>query len=159
MFDKMTNYIGTKVIKAEPMTRGEYAELSGRHSILTGNGESESDAGYHVRYADGYESWSPAQAFEEAYQSFDKMSFGNAIELLKKGYAVTREGWNGKRQYIKLASRISFMDTTGTIYNADHDTMGNQAIVFFGTSGIQVGWLASQADILSNDWTVVIEEQ
>lgn len=93
MFDKMTNYIGTKVIKAEPMTRGEYAELSGRNSILTGNDESESDAGYHVRYADGYESWSPAQAFEEAYQSFDKMSFSNAIELLKEGYAVAREGW------------------------------------------------------------------
>lgn len=51
------------------------------------------------------------------------------------------------------------MGPTGAIYNADHDTMGNQAIVFFGTSGIQVGWLASQADILSNDWTVVIEEQ
>lgn len=159
MFDKMTNYIGTKVIKAEPMTRGEYAELSGRNSILTGNDESEFDAGYHVRYADGYESWSPAQAFEEAYQSFDKMSFGNAIELLKEGYAVAREGWNGKGQYIKLASRISFMDPTGTIYHADHDTMSNQAIVFFGTSGVQVGWLASQADILSNDWTVVIQEQ
>lgn len=97
MFDKMTNYIGTKVIKAEPMTRGEYAKLSGRNSICTDKGESESDAGYHVRYADGYESWSPSQAFEDAYQSFDKMTFGNAIELLKKGYAVAREGWNGKR--------------------------------------------------------------
>lgn len=159
MLAAMKNYIGTKVIEAEPMTRGEYVKLSGRNSILIDKGESESDAGYHVRYADGYESWSPSQAFEDAYQSFDKMTFGNAIELLKKGYAVAREGWNGKGQYIKLASRISFMDPTGTIYHADHDTMGNQAIVFFGTSGIQVGWLASQADILSNDWTVVIEEQ
>lgn len=79
--------------------------------------------------------------------------------MLKKGYAVAREGWNGKGQYIQLASRISFMDPTGELYNADHETMGNQAIVFFGTSGIQVGWLASQADILSNDWTVVYLEK
>ena len=159
MLDMMEEYIGTKVIKAEPMTRGEYAELSGRNSILTEKGESESDAGYHVRYADGYESWSPAKAFEDAYQPFEKMSFGHAIEMLKKGYAVAREGWNGRGQYIQLASRISFMDPTGELYNADHETMGNQAIVFFGTSGIQVGWLASQADILSNDWTVVYLEK
>ena len=33
--------------------------------------------------------------------------------------------------------------------------MGNNAIVFYGTSGIQVGWLASQSDMLSEDWRVV----
>lgn len=31
----MQEYIGTKLIKAEPMTRGEYAKLSGRNSIMT----------------------------------------------------------------------------------------------------------------------------
>ena len=63
----MKKYIGVKKIEAEPMTRGEYAKLSGRNSILTEKGESESDNGYHVRYSDGYESWSPKSAFEEAY--------------------------------------------------------------------------------------------
>lgn len=53
----MKKFVGTKVIEAEPMTRGEYAKLSGRNSILTEKGESEADRGYHVRYADGYEFW------------------------------------------------------------------------------------------------------
>ena len=44
------SYIGTKRIDAEPMTRGEYAKLSGRNYILTEKGESESDNGYHVRW-------------------------------------------------------------------------------------------------------------
>ena len=35
------------------------------------------------------------------------------------------------------------------------ETMGNSAIAFVGTSGVQLGWLASQADILSEDWLIV----
>lgn len=154
----MKEYIGTKIIEAEPMTRGEYAKLSGRNSILVENGESPEDPGYHVRYPDGYESWSPTFAFDDAYETFDKMSFGHAIELMKRGYAVAREGWNGKGQFIQLVSRISYTDATGKIFNADHNTLGNRAIAFIGTSGVQVGWLASQADMLSDDWHVVYLE-
>ena len=32
--------------------------------------------------------------------------------------------------------------------------MGNKAIAFIGTSGVQLGWLASQADMLSEDWEI-----
>ena len=32
---------------------------------------------------------------------------------------------------------------------------GNQAVAFVGTSGVQLGWLASQADMLANDWKIV----
>lgn len=78
--------------------------------------------------------------------------FGKAIEKLKEGKRVARTGWNGKSQYIELATHISYVSTDGSVINADHDTMGNKAIVFNGTSGIQVGWLASQSDILSEDW-------
>ena len=35
---------------------------------------------------------------------------------------------------------------------AEHDAIGNQAIAFVGTSGVQMGWLASQADMLAEDW-------
>ena len=84
------------------------------------------------------------------------MNFGDAIKLLKEGKRVQREGWNGKGQYIELGQNISYIDPDGQIVNANHETMGNAAIVFVGTSGIQVGWLASQADILSNDWKEVV---
>lgn len=41
--------------------------------------------------------------------------------------------------------------------NAEHEQLGNHVLVFHGTSGVQVGWLASQADMLAEDWVVADE--
>lgn len=81
-------------------------------------------------------------------------TFGEAIRRLKAGQKVARHGWNGKSQYIELASKISYINASNELINARHDAMGNNAIAFVGTSGIQLGWLASQADILAEDWKV-----
>ena len=67
----MKKYIGTKQIEAEPMTMGEAYE---RGLLQAGRVPSESEksnAGYHVKYQDGYESWSPAEPFEKAYKVAD----------------------------------------------------------------------------------------
>ena len=82
-------------------------------------------------------------------------SFGDAIKYMKRGLRVKRKGWNGKNQYIQLASNISYMSTDGAVVNCEHDAIGNQAIAFVGTSGVQMGWLASQADMLADDWVFV----
>lgn len=79
-------------------------------------------------------------------------SFGDAIKYLKRGMKVARKGWNGKKQYIQLATGISYKTADGDIVNCEHDTIGNMAIAFVGTSGVQMGWLASQADMLADDW-------
>lgn len=81
--------------------------------------------------------------------------FGDAIRLMKRGLKVARKGWNGKEQYIELASNISYQNPDGSIVNCKHDAIGNQAIAFIGTSGVQMGWLASQADMLAEDWVIV----
>ena len=81
--------------------------------------------------------------------------FGDAIKYLKRGLKVARKGWNGKNQYIELASNISYVNAKMEIVNCKHDAIGNQAIAFVGTSGVQMGWLASQADMLAEDWIVV----
>ena len=78
--------------------------------------------------------------------------FGDAIRYLKRGLKVARKGWNGKKQYIQLASGISYVAADGQLVNCEHDAIGNQAIAFIGTSGVQMGWLASQADMLAEDW-------
>ena len=83
------------------------------------------------------------------------MGFGEAIKLLKEGKRLQREGWNGKNQYIELATNISYKNTRGEIINVEHDAIGNNAIAFVGTSGIQLGWLASQADMLADDWKII----
>lgn len=80
------------------------------------------------------------------------MDFGKAIQLVKEGKKVQREGWNGKNQYIELATNISYQNTKGEVINAEHDAIGNKVIAFVGTSGVQLGWLASQADMLADDW-------
>lgn len=79
-------------------------------------------------------------------------SFGDAIKYLKRGLKVKRQGWNGKNQYIELASNISYMNPAKEIVNCEHDAIGNMAIAFVGTSGVQMGWLASQSDMLAEDW-------
>lgn len=81
--------------------------------------------------------------------------FGSAIGFLKEGMKVARKGWNGKSQYIQLATGISYKTATGEIVNCEHDAIGNKAIAFVGTSGVQMGWLASQADMLAEDWVIV----
>ena len=80
------------------------------------------------------------------------MTFGQAIEIMKDGGKVSRSGWNGKRQYIELAKNISYVNAQGEVINAGHDAIGNKAVAFVGTSGVQLGWLASQADMLAEDW-------
>lgn len=148
----MKQYIGTKIIKAKAMTRGEYNTVRGKVKPV---GENPADDGYLVEYSDGYISWSPKKAFEEAYRECDNMTFGLAIEALKKGLKVARKGWNGKGQYVELATNISYVNASNEVVNCEHQAIGNKAIAFVGTSGVQMGWLASQADMLSEDWYIV----
>lgn len=77
---------------------------------------------------------------------------GEAIKYLKIGMKVARKGWNGKKQYIQIATGISYKTADNEIVNCEHDAIGNNAIAFAGTSGVQMGWLASQADMLADDW-------
>lgn len=83
------------------------------------------------------------------------MNFGDAIKAVKEGKKIQREGWNGKNQYVELATCISYRNAAGKLVNVNHDAIGNHALAFVGTSGVQLGWLASQADMLAEDWKVV----
>ena len=149
----MDKYIGTKIIEAVPAIRKGGKVYEEGWPIPKSMDPTEE--GYKVRYPDGYESWSPKDVFEEAYRPTDCMSFGLAIEAMKKGKKVARRGWNGKNQHIELATRISYMTSEGVFVNVEHEAIGNKAIAFCGTSGVQMGWLASQADMLADDWEVV----
>lgn len=70
----MKRYVGTKFLKAKPMTRGEYNAYRGW--TLPAD-EDSADAGYLVEYEDGgkandarhagYISWAPADVFERTY--------------------------------------------------------------------------------------------
>lgn len=64
----MKKYVGTKLIEAEPMTRGAYNKYRGWE--IPAN-ENPDDPGYLIRYPDGYVSWSPKHIFDAAYLVLD----------------------------------------------------------------------------------------
>jgi hypothetical protein len=65
------------------------------------------------------------------------ITFGAAIELMKAGQRVWRKGWNGKGMWLYLTTFPGF----------------DPCIVMHTAGGTeQPGWLASQADMLANDW-------
>ena len=112
----MKQYIGTKIIEAEPA----YRCMDGQGRVTITDDPSEAfpnfpsvEDGYRVRYADGYVSWSPREAFEEAYRPTDTMNFGLAIEAAKRGAKIARRGWNGKGQYVELEGYLNVIDSNG----------------------------------------------
>lgn len=141
----MEKYIGTKIVEAEPAMR----KAPTVHPLVDAGYED----GYKVVYADGYESWSPKAAFEEAYHRVsDGMTFGEAITALKQGHRCRRRGWNGKGIFIELQ-------------RPDEHSKMTEPYIFIDTNGLQtanpdapisrVPWLASQTDMLREDWEVV----
>ena len=167
---KMNRYIGTKKIGAIAMTRGEYNNYRG---WTIPENENPTDEGFLVEYgADvkpndsrhkGYITWTPKQAFEDTYRDVHKIDFGHALELLKMGYKVAREGWNGKGMYIALqqGSTIKPSDARGGVAKCLADEGFNNIDIFphidmrTADGGVCVGWLASQTDMLANDWCIV----
>lgn len=131
----------------------------GEMYIKTLEGEHHASVGdYIIRGVNGELYPCKPDIFEKTYdieekcEAVEMFSFSVAISLLKKGKKVCRAGWNGKGQYIELATAISYKNANGLIINCNHDAIGNKAIAFVGTSGVQMGWLASQTDMLADDW-------
>lgn len=167
----MKQHIGVKILNAKPMSRGEYNELRG---WKTPDSENEADAGYLVEYLDGgkanhpafenYISWSPQDVFDRAYRPTSAMTFGLAIEAMKQGRRVARAGWNGKGMWICLSpgrksfSAVDFwapangqfaLEQGGTAEVLPSITMKT------ADDKILMGWLASQTDMLAEDWVIV----
>jgi hypothetical protein len=65
------------------------------------------------------------------------MNFGEALEVLKGSGKVCRKGWNGKGMWIELHQS---------------DELDSTFIVIHGSRGEVIPWLASQSDVLAEDW-------
>lgn len=137
------------MLEAKPMNRGDYNKYRGWPIPLD---ENPADEGYLIKYQDGYESWSPKDVFEEAYRDCTAFTFGIALELLKKGFKVAREGWNGKGIWLKLIK-----DWTVS-FDYVEDVKGLCGLDFIAMKTAQDGfvpWIASQTDVLTEDWVIV----
>lgn len=84
-----------------------------------------------------------------------KKDFGWALRCLKQGKAVARKGWNGKGIYIKLQTPdVNSKMTLPYIYIVTNGLVTVNPNAPKGT----VPWLASQTDMLAEDWEVVEEK-
>lgn len=85
------------------------------------------------------------------------MNFGQAIEAIKQGERVAREGWNGKGMFLFLAENIEFTTKAdlSECKELSGDLTHNSIVMKTADNRFVVGWLASQTDILAEDWTVI----
>lgn len=139
----MDKYIGTKEITANPKPN------------------AFGEPGYAVRYADGYASWSPKAAFEEAYRPLGEgITFGDAVYYLKKGGKVTRTGWNGKGMFLYLVGADSYPAKTAITkahFGEDALVPYRAYIAMKTVDNDVVPWVASQTDVLAEDWLILEE--
>ena len=91
------------------------------------------------------------------------MNFGQAIEALKEGKKVTRKGWNGKGMFLwlKPAAKVKaewckdpLLKELADANGGEIDALGT-ICMFTADKKILSGWLASQTDMLSEDWQLV----
>lgn len=95
----MRKYIGTKILEAKEMTRGEYNDYRG---WTIPENENPEDEGYLVKYQDGYESWSPKDAFENSYSEYNPNTLpSTALMMQSTDYAE-----RFKAEYFQLKIRI-----------------------------------------------------
>lgn len=125
----MKQYIGTKIIQAEPA----YSAPSGENSLRL--------LGYKVVYPDGYESWSPKDVFEEAYRPTDGVSFGLALEAAKKGKGFRLPQWKPD-----VVIRAQFPD--------EHSKMTAPYLYVESRFG-RVPWKETMIELFSDKWQIV----
>lgn len=86
------------------------------------------------------------------------LSFGEALECLKDGMLLQREGWNGKGMFVYLVDGSRFEVNRAPllgIFPVGTAITYRPHIDMRTADGSCVPWLASQTDLLANDWAVV----
>lgn len=98
------------------------------------------------------------------------IDFGEAIRALKAGKMVAREGWNGKGMWLSLSGPLGAREIEANKFwsgnnRAYAEAQGGTAKVLpcitmkTATGEILMGWLASQSDILAEDWVIIDAQQ
>lgn len=150
----MKKYIGTKIIHAEPMKAEDFKV----HPLQV---MGDCHDGYYVIYEDGYESWSPKDAFEKAYRVCDEMTFGLAIEAVKKGQKIARKGWNGKGMFVVYQKGypqgIPCNKQTAEAWGLNEGDLFicNPYLQIKQVDGSHSMWVPSIGDVLAEDWVIV----
>jgi len=161
IWEKAQSYVGLKQIDASPMNRGAYNKFRGWNVPPE---EDHKDKGFIVRYPDGYISWSPTEQFVNSYMKTTAMDFSAALFLMKIGEKVARKGWNGKKMWVTISEGTKSLPAN-KFWNKHNKAFaksnGGKAdvepfLTMKNAQGkIQMGWAATQSDMLANDWCII----
>ena len=111
---------------------------------------------YTTSQDDMYPMFMARDEFEKTCRSAEDMTFGDALEALKQGERVARKGWNGKNMYIFLAHEPDFVtDADISAFDQLEVEVADMLVMKTAQDTFQPGWLASQADMLAEDWFIV----
>lgn len=92
----------------------------------------------------------------ESWGPVENMTFGQALEAVKHGLRVARKGWNGKGMYVFLAKDPEFRTDADISEFEKHGVEVSDLLVLRTAQGtLQPGWLATQSDMLAEDWLIV----
>jgi hypothetical protein len=116
-------------------------EYFGTKRVMAWPEERDGKPGFRVTYAGGYVSWSPTDAFAQAYQPIDALSFGHAIAAVKQGEEVTRKSWSGER-------------LLSVVMKTDPVTNSPKLALKFGDVAV-IKYMPQPADIFANDWMIL----
>lgn len=97
------------------------------------------------------------------------MDFGDAIRALKVGQKVARINWNDKGMWLSISGLHPRTIDADQFWSANNiayaESCGGAATVLpcitmkTATGEILMGWLASQTDMLAEDWVIVDEQE
>lgn len=165
----MNTYICTKVIHAVPckMVNGwpwpdglplpEVNDLVGPTDGCTSEHPKIVEGYQYITHPDDmYAQFMNKDEFEKMCRPIESMAFGDAIEAMKHGERVARHGWNGKDMYVFLAHEPDFVtDADISAFDQQEVEVCDVLVMKTAQDAFQLGWLASQADMLAEDWYIV----
>ena len=158
----MTAFVGTQMISAVEMTRGEYNEY--REWKVPEN-ENPTDEGYLLENKEltsnderhvGYISWLPKNEFEKIYCAEGHLTFSQALDFAKNGELICRKGWNGKNQYVLVIKGDCVCKSINECYGDDEEKMSqvnvDDALYLKNAQDTLIPWVPSQGDLFAEDW-------
>lgn len=105
---------------------------------------------------DKYPQYMSAADFETMCRPAEAMTFGDALDAMKRGERVARKNWNGKGMYVFLAHEPDFVtDADLSAFDQLDVEVSDMMVLKTAQDTFQPGWLATQSDMLADDWYIV----
>ena len=152
----MKEFFGNTNVIAKPMARGDYNTYRGWTIPAD---EDPTDEGFLVQHlGSGLEQWMPKATFLELFRQSGNLTFGMALESLKRGKKVSRSGWNGNGMFLFIVPGSVFKVNRPPllgIYEEGTEINYHAHIDMKTADGMVVPWLCSQTDALAEDWEIL----